>query len=66
MIKIEAKLIFDIRRNSDGSIKKFKARVVARDDLQNYETYNQTYADTIDSKSTNMIFANAAQEDLLI
>ena len=45
-------------------IKKFKARLVARGDLQQWETYNQTYADTIDSKSINMIFAIAAQEDL--
>jgi hypothetical protein len=61
---IPSKLIFDIRRNADGSIKKFKARLVARGDLQPWETYNDTFADTIDSKSINIIFAIAAQENM--
>jgi hypothetical protein len=61
---VPSKLVFDIRRNPDGSVKKFKARLVARGDLQLWETFSETYADTIDSKSINIIFAIAAQEDL--
>jgi len=61
---IPSKLVFDIRRNADGTIKKLKARLVARGDLQPWETYNDTFADTIDSKSINIIFAIAAQENM--
>ena len=61
---IESKLVFDIRYNPDGSIKKFKCRLVARGDKQPWQTYDQTYADTMTSKSVNILLSIIADQDL--
>ena len=47
---IQAKYVFDIRRHSDGTIKKYKVRLVARGDLQDPTTYSDTYAGTANKK----------------
>ena len=61
---IDSKLVFDIRYNPDGSIKKFKCRLVARGDKQPWQTYDQTYADTMTSKSVNILLSIIADQDL--
>ena len=52
---IHGKYIFDIRRHADGSIKKFKVRLVARGDLQDPSTYGDTYAGTANRKAVMML-----------
>ena len=61
---IPSQFIFDIRLNPDGTVKKYKARLVARGDLQSWDTFKQTYADTASSKSINILFSIAAQNNL--
>ena len=40
---VPSQLVFDIRKNPDGTIKKYKCRLVARGDLQSWDTYNDTF-----------------------
>jgi hypothetical protein len=61
---IPSMFVFDVRYNPDGTIKKFKCRLVARGDWQTDSTYKETFADTIASKSVNIILSLAAQHDL--
>jgi hypothetical protein len=57
---IPSMFIFDIRYNPDGSIKKFKCRLVARGDRQHLSTFSDTFADTVSSRSINIILSLAA------
>jgi len=61
---LNTKLIFDKRYNPDGTLKKYKARLVARGDLQHTYSDLQTYAGTATSKSIHLILAIAAELDL--
>ncbi len=63
---VPSQLVFDIRKNPDGTIKKYKCRLVARGDLQGWDTYNDTFADTVSTKSVNMLFSIAAKQDLVM
>ena len=63
---VPSQLVFDIRKNPDGTIKKYKCRLVARGDLQSWDTYNDTFADTVSTKSVNMLFSIAAKQDLVM
>ena len=53
---IQAKYVFDIRHHSDGTIKKYKVRFVARGDLQDPTTYSDTYAGTANKKLNFTMF----------
>ena len=57
-------VIFDKRFNPDGTLKKYKARIVGRGDLQHWDTYQETYAGTANSRSVNIMLAIAAEKDL--
>jgi hypothetical protein len=46
-IIIPSKLIFDTRLNADGSIIKYKARLVAQGNFQNASTIFISFADSI-------------------
>jgi hypothetical protein len=61
---IPSMFVFDVRYNPDGTIKKFKCRLVARGDWQSESTYQETFADTIASKSVNLILSLATQYNL--
>jgi hypothetical protein len=61
---VPSQLVFDIRKEPNGTIKKFKCRLVARGDQQGFDTYNNTFADTVSSKSVNMLFSLACKEDM--
>ena len=63
---LHTKLIFDKRYNPDGTLKKYKARLVARGDLQHHYSDMQTYAGTATatSKSIHLILAIAAELQL--
>jgi len=40
--KLLTQVIFDKRFNPDGTLKKYKARVVGRGDLQQWDTFQET------------------------
>jgi hypothetical protein len=61
---IRSQLVFDIRYNPDGSVRKYKCRLVARGDLQSWDELRSTYAATASSKSINLLIAIAASLDL--
>jgi hypothetical protein len=61
---IPSRVIFDTRMNADGSINKYKARLVAQGNHQNESTYFDTFADTASAKSINILLSIAAAENL--
>jgi hypothetical protein len=63
---VSSQMIFDIRLTASGDIKKFKARLVARGDMQKPDTYTTTFAETAGSKSINLILSIAAMLNLEI
>jgi hypothetical protein len=63
-LTVPSMFVFDIRYNPDGSIKKFKCRLVARGDKQNLSTFTDTFADTVSSRSINLILSLAAIFDM--
>jgi len=59
--------IFKVKRDSDGRILKFKARVCARGDQQTYEVdYNETFAPTLRYTTLRMLLSIASSFDLEI
>jgi hypothetical protein len=57
--------VFDIKRNSDGSIERHKGRLVAKGFAQRPGfDYNETFAPTFRQSSLHIITALAAQHDL--
>jgi len=61
---IPSRVIFDTRLNADGSINKYKARLVAQGNFQSQSTYFETFADTASAKSINILLSVASAEDL--
>ena len=49
--------------HADGSIKKYKVRLVARGDLQDPSTYNETYASTCQRKAVMLLLSIANQKN---
>ena len=61
---LPSQLIYDIQRNPDGTLKKFKCRLVIRGDKW-YDIYDmQTYASTVKSETVKVCLAIAATEDM--
>ena len=60
------RVIFDTRLNADGTIKKYKARLVAQGNFQSQSTYFDTFADTASAKSINILLSVASADDLEI
>ena len=50
--------------NADGSINKYKVRLVAQGDRQDTSTFFQTFEDTASAKSINILLSFAASENL--
>jgi hypothetical protein len=63
---VPSRVIFDIRMNADGSIHKYKARLVAQGNYQDESTFFETFADAASNKSINVLFSIAASESLLL
>ena len=61
---IDSRLVFDIPKNADGSIKKFKIRLCGREDRWKDQWGTQRYAGVVKSESVRMILAIAAEMDL--
>jgi hypothetical protein len=62
---LTTKWVFAIKRHSDGSIKRFKARLVARGFLQIPELdYQETFAPVTSYASLRVVLATAAHLDL--
>jgi Reverse transcriptase (RNA-dependent DNA polymerase) len=57
-------VIFDIRMNADGTINKYKARLVAQGNHQDDSTFFDTFADTASAKSINILLSIAAAKSL--
>jgi hypothetical protein len=61
---IQSMMKYDIRFDPMGFIKKFKARLVGLGNEQKNDTYSNTYADTLSTRSFNILLSIAAQEEL--
>lgn len=62
---ITCRWVFTIKRNADGTIQKYKARLVVRGFLQRYGVdYKETYAPVVKFKSIKLILAIAAAGDM--
>jgi hypothetical protein len=60
---IPSRVIFDTRMNADGTINKYKARLVAQGNHQDDSTFFDTFADTASARSINILFSIAAAEN---
>jgi hypothetical protein len=59
--------IFKLKRDSNGKVLKFKARVCARGDQQTYEVdYNDTFAPTLRYTTLRVLLSLACSLDLEI
>jgi len=64
---INSKFVFDLKKHSDGSIQRFKARLVARGDMQRDGVdYEHIFSATLRLESLRIILAIAASKDLEI
>ena len=61
---IQSMLKYDIRFDPMGLVKKFKARLVGLGNEQTTDTYSNTYADTLSTRSFNILLSIAAKEGL--
>ena len=60
---IFSKAIFSIVYNPDGTFKKYKARLVARDDMLKLKS-TDTYSGTVSSQATRLLLGIIAEHDL--
>jgi hypothetical protein len=60
---IPSRIIFDTRLNADGTINKYKARLVAQGNHQDSSTFFDTFADTASARSINILLSIAAAEN---
>jgi hypothetical protein len=63
---IPSRVIFDTRMNADGTINKYKARLVAQGNYQSESTYFNTFADTASARSINVLLSIATSSNLEI
>ncbi len=62
---VGSRYVFKIKRNEDGTIKKFKARIVARGFTQRYGIdYKETFAPVVNFNSVRLLLTIAATDDL--
>jgi len=60
-LNIPSRVIFDSRLNADGTIHKYKARLVAQGNHHDNSTFVDTFADTGSAKSINILLSIAAE-----
>jgi hypothetical protein len=63
-LTIQSMMIYDVRFDPLGFVKKYKARLVGLGNQQTADTYLNTYADTLSTRSFNILMSVAAQEGL--
>ena len=63
---IPSKIVFDIKRNADGSIDVYKCRLVALGNLQPYGTYDETFAPVASDHSLMLLLNIALQKGLFL
>jgi hypothetical protein len=63
---VPSRVIFDTRMNADGTINKYKARLVAQGNYQSESTYFNTFADTASARSINVLLSIATSSNLEI
>jgi hypothetical protein len=63
---IPSRILFDVRMNADGTINKYKARLVAQGNHQDDSTFFDTFADTASARSINVLLSLAAANSLEI
>ena len=63
---IPSRVIFDVRMNADGSVNKYKARLVDQGNHQDTSTFFNTFADTASARSINVLLCLAASENMEI
>jgi hypothetical protein len=63
---VDQKWIFDLKRHSDGSIKRYKSRLVTRGFMQQlYQSYIDTFSPTAQKDSIRIVLALSAMYDLM-
>ena len=64
---VTCKWVFKVKYNSDGTVNKFKARLVARgfSQIENID-FHETFAPTLRFESLRLFFANAVKHDMLV
>eukprot|EP00286_Rhodomonas_abbreviata_P021100 CAMPEP_0181305828 /NCGR_PEP_ID=MMETSP1101-20121128/9952_1 /TAXON_ID=46948 /ORGANISM="Rhodomonas abbreviata, Strain Caron Lab Isolate" /LENGTH=1956 /DNA_ID=CAMNT_0023411799 /DNA_START=677 /DNA_END=6547 /DNA_ORIENTATION=+ len=66
VIPLPSRFTYHLKRNRDGTISKYKARIVARGDMQTEDEYSTTYAPTSRFTAIRTIISIAAQEQMLL
>jgi len=61
-----SQVIFDLRMNADGSINKYKARLVAQGNRQDNSTFFEIFADAASHKMINIKMLSVASESFII
>jgi len=63
---LPSRFTYRVKRNKDGSISKFKARLVARGDMQTEDEYSTTFAPTSRFTAIRTIISLACQERMTL
>mmetsp|Transcript_30285 Transcript_30285/g.62397 ORF Transcript_30285/g.62397 Transcript_30285/m.62397 type:complete len:629 (+) Transcript_30285:1137-3023(+) len=66
VIPLPSRFTYRLKRDRNGNISKFKARLVARGDLQTPDEYTTTYAPTSRFTAIHTIIAIATQENMYL
>lgn len=61
---IPSKLVLKVKRHSDGSVERYKARLVCLGNFQDEDDYFETYAPVCDFTSIRMVLAIASLENV--
>lgn len=66
-VAIGSKWVYNVKRNADGSIQKFKSRLVAKGCAQKFGiNYNETFSPVVRYETIRMIVALAAEHNLYL
>jgi hypothetical protein len=63
---IDSKWVMVIKQHPDGTIEKYKVRLVARGDMQTAEEYSEISSPVVDAEVVRLTLSQAAQNDLEI
>ena len=66
VLPLPSRFTYCLKRNQDGSLCKYKARLVARGDMQTEDEYSTTFAPTSRFTAIRAIIALATQEQMTL